>query len=273
MPIRVFINDGQAFSEQTKVYGLENSHGWWNCLRAADLDKDGYIDIIAGNTGKNSFFQPSAAAPVIITATDFDKNGSIDPLVTYYNPIEKERFIIHNRLVLIDQVPGFKRRFETFSQYATTPFEKSFSEEELRHAVDRYAYELSSVILVNQKGVKFRKTDFPDIVQVSSINDVLVEDLNNDMHLDLILVGNDYAQETLFGRYDASIGTVLLGDGKLGWQEFQNRKSNFVADKNAKEVLMLRGKNPDKLIVVINNDGPIQSYRLQDGHRLSDVNN
>ena len=88
---------------------------------------------------------------------------------------------------------------------------------------------------------------------------------------DLILVGNDYAQETLFGRYDASIGTVLLGDGKLGWQEFENRHSNFVADKNAKEVLLLRGKNGDRLIVVLNNDGPVQSYRLQDSSQLSDI--
>jgi hypothetical protein len=271
MPIRVFINDGQAFSEQTKVYGLENSHGWWNCLRAADLNKDGYIDIIAGNTGKNSFFQPSAAAPVTITATDFDKNGSIDPIVSYYNPIENERFIIHNRLVLIDQVPGFKRRFETFLQYATTPFEKSFSKEELRDAVDGYAYNLSSIILVNEKGAGFRKTDIPEIAQISSINDVLIEDLDNDTHLDLILVGNDYAQETLFGRYDASIGTVLLGDGKLGWHEFENRNSNFVADKNAKEVLILRGKNAEKLIVVINNDGPVQCYTLQDGGQMSNV--
>src|SRR5690606_16700531 len=131
----------------------------------------------AGNTGKNSFFQPSSSAPVVITAADFDKNGSIDPIVSYYNPIENDRFIIHNRLVLIDQVPGFKRRFETFSQYATTPFVKSFSDEELSRAIDTYAYELSSVILVNDMGERFNRVQLPDIAQVSSINDVLVEDL------------------------------------------------------------------------------------------------
>lgn len=272
MPIRIFINNGQGFSEETKGYGLENSHGWWNCLRAADLNEDGYIDIIAGNTGKNSFFQPSSGAPVTITAADFDKNGSIDPIVSYFNPIENDRYIIHNRLVLIDQVPGFKRRFETFSQYATTPFMKSFSEEEFSRAVDRYAYDLSSIVLVNDGGDRLKRVELPDIAQISSMNDVLIEDLNNDRHWDLIIVGNEYGQETLFGRYDASIGTVLMGDGKLGWKEFENRNSNFVADKNAKEVLMLQGNNTDRLFVIINNDGPVQTYKLQDRSRLSGVN-
>ena len=269
MPIRVFINDGQRFSEETKGFGLGNSQGWWNCLRTADLNGDGYTDIIAGNTGRNSFFQPSYSTPVTVTVADFDKNGSIDPIVTYYNPIEKDRFIIHNRLVLIDQIPGFKRRFETFSQYATTAFEKSFSKQELIQAIDKYAYELSSVVLINEKGDKFRKTALPEIAQISSINDVLIDDVNDDSHPDMILVGNNYAQETLFGRYDASIGTVLLGDGNLRWKELENRHSNFVADGNAKEILMLQGKNSTKLIIIINNDGALQTFRLQGGGQLS----
>lgn len=263
MPIRIFINNGKTFTEETSAYGLEHSNGWWNCLRAADLNKDGYVDIIAGNTGRNSFFKPTQEYPIKLTAADFDKNGSIDPIVTYYNEVEKDRFIVHNRLVLIDQVPGFKKRFETFQQYSVTPFEKAFAEDELKGVEEYVAYELSSAVLVNHGGQKFNMTPLPEITQISSINDVLIEDINNDLHSDLIIVGNNYAQETLFGRYDASIGTVLLGDGKLNWKEKQNRHCNFIVDKQAREILTLKASNSRKTFVIINNDGPVQTFVLQ----------
>src|SRR5688572_18963925 len=230
MPIRIFLNEGGRFSEQTKGFGLTDSHGWWNCLKVADLNSDGHMDILAGNAGRNSFFKPTTENPVLMSSADFDNNGAIDPIVTYYNPVEKDRFIVHNRLVLIDQVPGFKRRFETFARYASTPFQKSFTEQELSGAMQNKVTVLSSMLLINEAGRKFKKVNLPDVAQLSTLNDALIEDLNGDGNLDLIIVGNSYAQETLFGRYDASIGTVLMGDGSLNWRELENRYSNFVAD-------------------------------------------
>jgi hypothetical protein len=171
--------------------------------------------------------------------------------------------------VLIDQVPGFKRRFETFANYASTPFEKSFTKEELGQATQNRVSELSSTLLINEAGEKFKKVALPDIAQLSTLNDALVEDLNNDGNLDLIIIGNTYAQETLFGRYDASIGTVLLGDGKLNWKELQNRYCNFVADQNAKKILMISGRGSGKQIVIINNDGPLQTFSVHRGNEMT----
>lgn len=263
MPIRIFINDGNNFIEETIAYGMQHSNGWWNCLRAADINKDGYIDIIAGNTGRNSFFKPTIEHPIKMMAADLDKNGSVDPIVTYYNEVEEERFIVHNRLVLIDQVPGFKKRFETFHQYSITPFEKAFTKEELKGAEEYVAYDLSSVVLVNQGGQKFERMSLPDMTQISAINDVLIDDVNNDSHADMIIVGNNYDQETLFGRYDASIGTVLLGDGKFNWKEVHNRQCNFIVDKQAREIVSLNGTNTRKIFAVVNNNGPVQTLELQ----------
>ena len=161
---------------------------------------------------------------------------------------------------MIDQIPGFKRRFETFSQYASTPFEKSFTKDELQAATEDVAYELSSLLLVNSHGEKVNKMYLPDITQISTINDVLIEDLNNDENLDMIIIGNNYSQETLFGRYDASIGTVLLGDGKLHWNEIENRHCGFIVDKNAKEIISINRKSGVETIVIVNNNGPLQGF-------------
>lgn len=260
MPIRIFRNAGTEFVEVTDDYGLTHSSGWWNCVEVADLNGDGFVDIIAGNTGGNSFFSSSAENPVQIVVKDFDNNGSIDPIITYFNEFDRERFIVHNRLVLIDQLPKVKGRFETFTQYAVTPFKQAFTPEELEGALTLDARKLESVVMINEGGKSFRIVDLPDIAQISTVNDLVVDDINGDGHADLILIGNNYDQETLFGRFDASLGTVLLGDGAFNWTPLPHYESGFLADGNARYIELLRSGGEGKILLVSNNNGPLQFF-------------
>jgi hypothetical protein len=253
-PVRIFENDGHKFTEITEAAQLGKSNGWWNCIKAADLNGDGLKDLVVGNLGDNSYFHPTAEHPVQLVAKDFDGNGSVDPITTYYNPVEKDRFIVHNRLVLIDQIPGIKRRFETFTQYATRPFDKVFTKEELEGAYTCNAYMRESAILVNKGGEHFTTVPLPEVAQVSTINDLLIDDINHDGHADIIAIGNMYAQETLFGRYDASVGTILLGDGKLNWKELPPDQSGFVVDGDARYIESLRTPRGIGYVVTINHD-------------------
>lgn len=262
MPIKAYINNGNGFSDESIKYGFKNTSGWWNCLKAADINGDGFDDLIAGNAGQNSFFQPTTDHPVRLHFADYDKNGSIDPIVTYYNPEEKDDFIVHNRLVLIDQIPGFKKRFETFLQYATTPFSKAMSEAELSEAMKLEVVELKSAVWLNEDGKAFSRRDLPELAQMSTVNDVLVTDINHDKNNDLILIGNNYAQETMFGMYDASIGTILLGNENQDWVTLDNHKLNFLADGDARRILALKASGDKEIIVVFNNDGPLEAYQI-----------
>ena len=85
MPVRIFHNEKNMLKEITTAAGLAKSNGWWNRLQIADVNNDGYPDIIAANHGLNSRFKASETKPVCMYAGDFAGNGTVTQIVTCYN--------------------------------------------------------------------------------------------------------------------------------------------------------------------------------------------
>jgi hypothetical protein len=81
MSVNIFINNNGKF-ERTE---LPNLNGWWNRLKAADLDADGDIDFVVANHGLNSRFRASLSHPISTYINDFDKNGTIEQIVCMYD--------------------------------------------------------------------------------------------------------------------------------------------------------------------------------------------
>ena len=71
--------------------------------------------------------------------------------------------------------------------------------------------------LENLGGGKFRLSELPRAAQIAPMYGMLVGDYNGDRNLDLLAVGNFYSGEVFSGRYDASIGWLLAGNGKGGF--------------------------------------------------------
>ena len=80
----VFQNTGNGLENATKQAGLEHTNGWWNCIMIDDLNDDGAVDLAVGNLGENSKIKASLAEPVSLYISDFDRNGLIDPILSYY---------------------------------------------------------------------------------------------------------------------------------------------------------------------------------------------
>lgn len=249
-PVRIFKNTGDQFTEVTSQLGLEHTHGWWKCLATSDINHDGFVDLLAGNTGKNSFFQPTLEKPIELYLNDFDKNGMYDPIITYVNESENERFIVHNRLVLLEQVPMLKKRLQTFTDYAVKPVNEIFTAAELEQSTILKASMLSSMIFLNQEAKSFQPVEMPEIAQLSTIQNIMVQDINDDGFDDYLIVGNQYDQETFFGRYDAAFGTILLGSktGKLSVCD-NSISRGFYAPGNIKNALLLN--SPKRISVVL----------------------
>ncbi len=65
----------------------------------------------------------------------------------------------------------------------------------------------------------------------------------------------------VLGRYDASYGLLLRGDGKGGFTAVDMAESNLVIDGQVRDMKMLRGPKGERLIVVARNNDKVMVLR------------
>jgi hypothetical protein len=84
MPVMLFKNEQGKLRNITASAGLDKYTGWWNSIAGGDFDNDGDMDYAVGNLGLNTQYKVSANEPMRIMAKDFDLNGTLDPVCSYY---------------------------------------------------------------------------------------------------------------------------------------------------------------------------------------------
>jgi len=212
MPIRVFLNiEGKSFKEATNSYFDIPEGGFWNTIALDDIDNDGDIDIIAGNFGTNSQIKGSIKEPVEMTFKDFDNNGTVDPILSYY--IQGQSYPFPSRNEMLTQINTLRRKFPDYSSYSDARLTDMFSPEDLKTADVLTATELRTVIYINT-GSKFEKTYLPTESQFSPVHAIEIFDYNSDGNKDLLLMGNQNAMCVRLGVMDANYGQLFEGDGK-----------------------------------------------------------
>ncbi len=252
MPLTIFSFQNGKGTPAT----IANSSGWWNCVVAADFDGDGDDDLLAGNLGANTRLKASPQAPIRMFAKDFDQNGAIDPIMTFsYNGKD---YPFAGRDMLIKQISKVKKKFPRYHHYADATLEDIFPASDLSSAQQLEVNNLLSGYFENKGGGQFSYRALPDAAQWAPCKSALTDDFNGDGHLDALLVGNDDGAEPETGVYDASNGTLLLGDGKGGFTPSSNRENGLWANREARDVVQLALGNGKKLLLIANNDGPVQ---------------
>jgi hypothetical protein len=91
-------------------------------------------------------------------------------------------------------------------------------------------------------------------VQLSSINDIIAQDLNDDGNLDLIMAGNLYASEIETPRNDAGYGYILLGNGKGKFATLPFTESGFYLNKDTKDLAKIKTSKGLCILAANNND-------------------
>ncbi len=256
MPIKVFTFDGKKFIDKSESFGLAKTNGWWKSILLQDLDKDGDIDLVAGNMGTNNRFTPSVQYPLTMITNDFDKNGSLDPIMCFY--YQDKLFPYAGRDAIIGQIPMLKKKYTRYNPYAAATIPDIFSKEELDASTYLYTYSLKTVLFRNENK-KMVAIELPYQVQLSPVFDIVADDFNGDGKTDLLLGGNFLYAETETGEMDAGNGSLLLQQPDGQFVFVQNREHGFWAQQEVRDLKMLKLADGRKAILTGNNNGPIET--------------
>lgn len=252
MPLQILLNDGSSLQLQTDN-GLNFSNGWWNTIEVVDIDKDGDLDLVAGNFGENSLLQASKKEPVTLYRQDFDDNGSVETLVTYYSGGKETALASKDELV--KQLPYLNKDFLSYNEYAKATLKQVFGQDQLKNALKKYTYTLSSKYFLNDGEGNFTSYSFPELAQASVVKDIEILDINKDGFPDLLLAGNIYEISTQLGRMDGSHGVILQNDQKGGYIWVKNTLGMISGP--VRDLEKIRIKNREFWIVGVNSGRPV----------------
>ena len=242
MPIKVFINQQGKLSDQSSSFIHFASTGWLNRINSNDIDGNGDTDLIIGNCGLNTQFHANEKNPITIYYKDFDNNGSIDPVLCYY--INGVSYPAASRDDMTDQLPGLKKKFLEYKDYANATVHDLFTEDQLKDASILKAETMQTVFLENTGSKGFVKKDLPVEAQYAPIYAIATDDINHDGKKDILLAGNNTWTRIKFGRYSANHGQLFLSNEKGNYTYVQQSNSGLNIRGNARSLEKIYiGKN------------------------------
>jgi hypothetical protein len=264
MPIRIFRNDGHTLTEITDRSGLKDLSGFWRSLQIVDVNHDGHPDIVAGNLGTNNPWHIGREQPAEMIARDFDGNGIMDPVFCYYIRGDDGAYRLSagvSRDNWAMQMPSIKKKFDDNAKYASAKMEDIFTPEMMQGALVLDCKEVRSGWFENDGKGNFRFHPFPAMAQIAPVNAIVAEDIDGDGSVDLVLAGNDYEASLMSGRYDASYGLLLEGDGRGNWRVMSPASDGLVLDGDVRDLKLIRAGGGRYLLAAVN-DQPMRAYRL-----------
>ncbi|MGI0105772.1 FG-GAP-like repeat-containing protein [Salinimicrobium sp. WS361] len=258
MPIRVFKNSEKGFTEISEKLGLADTAGWWWSVKSGDFDNDGDLDFMVGNLGQNYKYKANEEETFDIYFNDFDQNNKQDIVLSYYN--DGKKFPLRGRQCSSQQIPGIKSKFPDYQSFSTATLEDVYTKEELDNSLHYQVKSFSSVYLENRDG-KFLRHELPSGAQISSINQILIDDYDEDGNLDALIAGNLFWSEVETTRNDAGYGLLLKGDGTGNFEEATASESGLFMPGDVKDMLRMKVGNKN-VILAIKNDDVLQFVSL-----------
>lgn len=244
--ITAFIHDKGRFTKKELV----TNKGWWNFVLPVDIDNDGDMDLMAGNQGMNSLFQPSVQEPLRMYYNDFDNNGTKEQVVTYYK--QGVEIPMSSKMDMEKQMPLLKKKYLYAADFSKASLNEILSKDKLAEAAVFTADFFYNVVLVNDGKGNFSVKPLPWQAQLTCLKDAAVIDANGDNLPDILTAGNFYEQAIPLNRNDAGFGTVLINKGN---GDFAAENINGLVIKNqVRHIKPVTIKNSKAYVIARNND-------------------
>jgi len=256
MPVIVFKNMNGKLSDATDAYFSKKYSGWWNKIVIEDFNQDGSPDLIVGNMGQNAQVKASDNQLAELYYKDFDDNGSVDPILTFY--IKGQSYPYITRDELQEQVSMMRTRYASYESYADATLRDIFTPEELNGSKQLYANCLQTTYFESSANGRFVEKSLPVEAQFAPVCAISPLDYNKDGKLDVILAGNINQARLRFGKYDANYGVLLQGDGKGKFTYVPQNISGLQVKGDVRSILPV-----NNLVLFGVNQQEVKAYRIK----------
>ncbi|WP_411893430.1 VCBS repeat-containing protein [Winogradskyella sp. A2] len=245
MPISIFINKNGELVNETEKFGLSDTSGLWKTIEVKDLDNDGNLDIIAGNKGKNSFYNSGMR----MYLSDFDNNGTTEQIICQKQ--DGKYYPIVDRDELVTQLASLKQKLLYYKDYSNATIETIFTNEQLKKSKILDIKMLNTAIFLN-KNKTFVSQNLPSEIQYSNVSAIETVDVDSDGYLDVLFGGNQYLIKPQFGIDDASKGWLLYGGQNNEYSDvvslnIDGQIRDFQIENINDEIVLITSINNDSL--------------------------
>jgi len=117
---------------------------------------------------------------------NFDNNGTLDPIISYY--VGENSYPFASRDDMVEQMPLLKKKFTDYKLYPNASVKYFFTDDQLKNSQMLKAEKVKAYYLEN-KNNKFEFRELPFQAQFSPVFTIQSLDINNDGNLDIILEG------------------------------------------------------------------------------------
>ncbi|CAN5680465.1 VCBS repeat-containing protein [soil metagenome] len=237
MPVKIFINNKGKFSPKD----INGSTGLWQTIYATDINADGFTDILAGNWGNNTKLWAGKTGPLKLYVKDFDRNGSLDQVMTY--TINGKEYPFYAKDELERSVPVLKKYYLQYSEVAGQTVQYIFFDL-FKDYIELKAETLSSSVFINDGKANFTRSDLPDALQLAPVMSFAANENS------FFAAGNFYGTVPYEGRYDALFPTtftfnkneVSIGS-KMPELREEARDAKWIKLADGSDVLILASNN------------------------------
>ncbi|QMU31307.1 VCBS repeat-containing protein [Adhaeribacter radiodurans] len=258
MPIRIFENQKNRLIETTEPSGLAASQGLWQTIQAADFDKDGDQDFVVGNLGTNTKLRKHPDTKLKLYVKDIDGNQTVDHILAY--SLGNKWYPVATKDELGKQMPLINKKFTNYKEFPGKAIDEIFNNNELKDARVLEVNHFESIYLENDGKKHFKVVPLPKEAQISKIFTFYPTDINQDGNLDVLLGGNFYGVSMYQGRYDASYGLLLQGNGKGAFKPILPTTSGFLLEGEIRDIKPLKTAS-GLIYLVARNNAPLQVFR------------
>ncbi|GJM29190.1 MAG: hypothetical protein DHS20C17_18250 [Cyclobacteriaceae bacterium] len=263
MSITIFGNQEGKLTKIEPDSTLANSEGWWFSIAEAEINGDGRMDYIVGNLGENYKYKAKPGAPFRLFSNDFDNNGSLDIVLSYYE--NDTLYPLRGKQCSTQQIPDLKNKFKDYNSFGLATLEDIYEAGSLATSDSYQAKTFSSSLIINNTD-GFELNALPCMAQISAVFGIVYDDFDKDGFNDIIIAGNLYNSEVETPRNDAGQGLFLKGDGSGGYIPIRGVHSGLFIPGDVKKLKAIRlgaGVSARKGVIAAVNNGFVKLISLQ----------